>query len=336
MNLDFLKFWKARDPSRVEGMPAPGDPDWERALINRMAAEFLRDQRRARRWGIIFRIGILVYLLVLAIAYYADGFTDSLSAATDHTALIEVKGIIAPESDASADRLVTALRKAFEADHAKAVILRLNSPGGSPVQAGYVFDEIRRLRAKHPDKKVYAVCMDACASGAYYIAAAADEIYVDEATLIGSIGVRLDSFGFQQALDELGIQRRLLTAGDRKGLLDPFSPLSERDRDFVQGLLDNIHQQFIDAVKTGRGDKLKGGDDLFSGLFWTGDESLGLGLSDGLGTSSSVAREIVGLEEIVEYSSKRDLLERLTDRFGTALARGLLEIGAQDGLPRLR
>jgi protease-4 len=336
MKLDFLKFWKARDPSRAEGMPAPTDPEWERALINRMAAEFLREQRRTRRWGVIFRMGILAYLLVLAITYYANGFTDSLSAATEHTALIEVEGAIAPEVDASADRIVTALRKAFEADHAKAVILRLNSPGGSPVQAGYIFDEIRRLREDDPDKKVYAVCVDACASGAYYIAAAADEIYVDKATLIGSIGVRMDSFGFQQAMEELGIQRRLLTAGDRKGILDPFSPLSEQDRAFLQALLDNIHRQFIDAVKAGRGDRLKGGDELFSGLFWSGEESVGLGLSDGIGSSSYVAREIVGAEDIVEYSSKRDLLERLTDRFGAALARGLVEIGAVQGLPTLR
>jgi protease-4 len=301
-----------------------------------MAAEFLREQRRSRRWGVIFRMGILAYLLVLVIVYYANGLGESLSTATEHTALIDVKGIIAPETDASADRLITALRSAFEADHAKAVILRINSPGGSPVQAGYVSDEIRRLREKYPDKKLYAVCVDACASGAYYIAAAADDIYVDKASLVGSIGVRLDSFGFQQAMEELGIQRRLLTAGDHKGILDPFSPLDEQDRDFLQGLLNNIHAQFIDAVKAGRGDKLKGGDELFSGLFWTGQESVDLGLSDAVGTSSSVARDIVGVEEIVEYSSKRDLLERLTDRFGTALARGLVEIGAWQGLPALR
>ncbi len=336
MNLDFLKFWKTRDADKAEGMPSPTDPDWERALINRMAAEFLREQRRSRRWGAIFRMGILAYLLVLVIVYYANGLSESLSTATEHTALIDVKGIIAPETDASADRLITALRSAFEADHAKAVILRINSPGGSPVQAGYVFEEIRRLREKYPDKKLYAVCVDACASGAYYIAAAADDIYVDKASLVGSIGVRLDSFGFQQAMEELGIQRRLLTAGDHKGILDPFSPLDEQDRDFLQSLLNNIHAQFIDAVKTGRGDKLKGGDELFSGLFWTGQESVDLGLSDDIGTSSSVARDIVGVEEIVEYSSKRDLLERLTDRFGTALARGLVEIGAWQGLPALR
>jgi protease-4 len=336
MKLDFLKFWRTRNPSGDEGMPAPTDPEWERALINRMAAEFLREQRRSRRWGVIFRVGILAYLLLLVITYYAGSLSDSLSAATEHTALIDVEGLIAPGTDASADRIVTALRSAFDTDHAKAVILRINSPGGSPVQAGYVFDEIRRLREKHPDKKVYAVGVDSCASGAYYIAAAADEIYVDKATLIGSIGVRMDSFGFQQAMEELGIQRRLITAGDRKAILDPFSPLDERDRAFLQRLVQNIHVQFIDAVKAGRGDKLKGGDELFSGLFWTGLESVDLGLSDGIGSSSWVAREIVGVEEIVEYSTKRDLLERLTEGLGAGIARGLAEIGAWQSLPRLR
>ncbi|MGB5733374.1 MAG: S49 family peptidase, partial [Thiohalocapsa sp.] len=272
-----LKFWQRRDVP----MPAPDDPEWERALINNMAAEFLREQRRTRRWGVIFKVGILLYLLLLIGAYYADGFGNPLASAEEHTALIEVEGVIAPGTDASADRLVTALRKAFEADNAKGIILRINSPGGSPVQSGYVNQEIRRLREKYPDKKVYAVASDICASGAYYIASAADEIYVDNATLIGSIGVRIDSFGFQRAMEDLGVQRRLLTAGDHKGILDPFSPLSEWDKDYLQGLLDNLHEQFIAAVKEGRGDRLKGGDELFSGLFWTGEESVKLGLSDG-------------------------------------------------------
>ncbi len=336
MKLDFLKFWTQRDPSRAEFMPPPDDPDWERALINRMAAEFLREQRRSRRWRVIFRVGILAYLLLLAVAFYADGVGDSLSSSAEHTALIEVKGIIAPEADASADRLITALRKAFEADKAKGIILRINSPGGSPVQAGYVFDEIRRLREKHPDKKVYAVGVDACASGAYYIAAAADEIYVDEATLIGSIGVRLDSFGFQQAMEELGIQRRLLTAGEHKAILDPFSPLPEQDRAFLQRLLDNIHTQFINAVQNGRGDRLNGGDELFSGLFWTGQESVELGLSDGIGSSSYVAREIIGAEDLVKYSTPRTVLERLTERLATGLVRGLVEVAAWQQVPMLR
>ncbi|KAA6185884.1 S49 family peptidase [Thiohalocapsa marina] len=317
-------------------MPAPDDPQWERALINKMAAEFLRDQRRSRRWGIVFRIGILLYLLLLVGAYYADGFGDSLKAVEEHTALIDIDGIIAPDSDASADRVVTALRKAFEADHAKGIILRINSPGGSPVQSGYINDEIRRLRGEYPDKPVYAVASDICASGAYYVAVATDAIYVDKATLIGSIGVRLDSFGFQRAIDELGIQRRLLTAGEHKGILDPFLPLSDWDTAYVQGLLDKLHGQFIQAVKDGRGERLTGGDEVFSGLFWTGEESVALGLSDGLGSSSYVAREVIGVEDIVEYSAKQDLIERLSDRLGASFASTLARVTGLDAAPALR
>ena len=326
------KFWKRHQ----DDMPATDDPAWERALINKMATEFLREQRRTRRWGLIFKVGILLYLLVLVGAYYANGLGDSLASTSDHTALIEVEGVIAPGADASADRLVTALRKAFEADHAKGVILRINSPGGSPVQSGYVSDEIHRLREKYPDKPIYAVASDICASGAYYIAAATDDIYVNEATLIGSIGVRIDSFGFQRAMEELGVQRRLLTAGDHKGILDPFSPLSEFDKQFLQGLLDQLHQQFIAAVKQGRGDRLKGGDEVFSGLFWTGEQSVGMGLSDGIGSSSYVAREVIGAEEIVKYSKKEDLFQRLADRVGASLGATLARVTGIDGSVVLR
>jgi protease-4 len=312
-------------------MPATDDPQWERALINRMAAEFLREQRRSHRWGVIFKAGILLYLALLALALVADGVGARLSATGEHTALVDVDGLIAPETDASADRIVKGLRKAFEADKVKGIILRINSPGGSPVQSGYVYDEIKRLREKHPDMRVYAVAADVCASGAYYIAAAADEIYVDKATLVGSIGVRLDSFGFQRALEELGVQRRLLTAGEHKGMLDPFSPLSDWDKQFLQGLLDQLHQQFISAVKEGRGERLNGGDELFSGLFWTGEQSVELGLTDGLGSAGYVAREVIGAEDIVKYSEKRDLLERFADRVGTAFATTLVELTGLQG-----
>jgi len=326
------KFWKQHQ----DDMPATDNPAWERALINKMAAEFLREQRRTRRWGVIFKVGILLYLLVLVGAYYADRLSDSLASTGDHTALIEVEGVIAPGAKASADRLVTALRKAFETDHVKGVILRINSPGGSPVQSGYVSDEIHRLREQHPDMPIYAVAADICASGAYYIAAAADDIYVNPATLIGSIGVRIDSFGFQRAMEDLGVQRRLLTAGDHKGILDPFSPLSEFDKQFLQGLLDQLHQQFIAAVKQGRGERLKGGDEVFSGLFWTGEQSVEMGLSDGIGSSSYVAREVIGAEEIVKYSKKEDLFERLADRVGTSLGTALARMAGFDGSVVLR
>lgn len=331
----WISRWRRGDYTDRSQMPATDDPQWERALINRMAAEFLRHQRRSRRWGLLLKGGILVYLILLSVTLVMDGIGDSMGASGKHTALVKVDGLIADQASASAERISEGLRKAFKADNAKAVILRINSPGGSPVQSGYVFDEIQRLRKKDPDKPVYAVAADVCASGAYYLASAANEIYVDQATLIGSIGVRLDSFGFQRALDELGIQRRLLTAGEHKGILDPFSNFDEWDREFIQGLLDNLHGQFIAAVKEGRGDRLKGGDELFSGLFWTGEESVHLGLSDGLGSPSYVAREIVGAETLVDYSQERDIWERVSERVGASIAAALAElIGA--GGPSLR
>lgn len=330
----WISRWQ-RDRANRDHMPATDDPHWERALINRLAVEFLRQQRRSRRWGLVLKVGLLTYVVLLSVTLILDGFGDSVGTASAHTAVIKVEGLIADKANASAERIIKGLRQAFEADKAKAIILRINSPGGSPVQSGYIFDEIQRLREKHPDTPVYAVAADVCASGAYYIASAADAIYVDRATLIGSIGVRMDSFGFQRALDELGIQRRLLTAGEHKGILDPFSDFNDWDKDFIQGLLDNLHQQFITAVKEGRGDRLKGGDELFSGLFWTGQESVTLGLSDGLGSASFVAREVVGAERLVDYSQKRDLFERFAERIGTAFAHRLAELTGV-GMPSLR
>ncbi|NBC48865.1 MAG: S49 family peptidase [Gammaproteobacteria bacterium] len=331
----WITRWKRDDIVKRSQMPDPDNPEWERALINRLAAEFLVHQRRSRRWGLILKFGVLAYLILLSITLMMDGVGKSVGAATSHTALVEIDGLIAPKTEASADNIVKGLRKAFEADKSKAVLVRINSPGGSPVQAGYVYDEIGRLREQYPDKPLYAVASDVCASGAYYIASAADAIYVDQATLIGSIGVRLDSFGFQRALDELGIERRLITAGEHKGILDPFSQLEEQDREFLQGLLDNLHQQFINAVKEGRGDRLKGGEELFSGLFWTGEESVDLGLSDGLGSPGYVAREIIGVEEVVDYSQERDLLDRFAERLGAAFATTLAELTGS-ALPVLR
>jgi protease IV len=321
------KFWTRRS----EPMPAPGDPNWERALINRMAAEFLRDQRRGKRWGAIFKILILLYLIAVLAAALSRDVWKGLEASGDHTALVEVKGVISSQTDASADRVVSGLRDAFEAANVKGVILRINSPGGSPVQSGYINDEIRRLKEKYKkdndkDMPVYAVAADLCASGGYYVAVGADQIYADKASLVGSIGVRIDAFGFEEAMRELGVERRLLTAGENKGILDPFSPLLEDQRRFIQGVLDDLHRQFIDAVKAGRGDRLKGGDDLFSGLFWSGEQALALGLVDGLGSASYVARELIKAETIVDYTKKRDLFEGLTKRLGAGVAGGFLEV----------
>lgn len=321
--------WKLWNRSKDQ-MPAPDQPDWERALINRMAGDYLRDQRTRRRWGIVFKSLILLYFIGLLAAATAPNWMDEVSSAESHTALIEVKGVIASDAEASADHVIAALRSAFDSAQVKGVILRINSPGGSPVQAGYINDEIKRLKAKYQKENdkmmpVYAVAADLCASGGYYIAVGTDAIYVDKASLIGSIGVRIDGFGFQDAMEKLGVERRLLTAGTNKGILDPFSPLSETQRGFIQKVLDTLHRQFIAEVKAGRGDKLKGGDELFSGLFWSGEEAVALGLADGLGSSSFVAREIIGADTIVDYTEKRDLLDTVTKRLGASFSAGMLD-----------
>jgi protease-4 len=326
------KFWKRV----LDSMPPPGGEHWERALINRMAQEFLRNQGRGRFWGNLFKVLGLLYLFALLIALYSQEMLQQLEPVEDHTALVEVKGIISSETQASADKIITALREAFDAKHAKGVILRINSPGGSPVQAGYINDEVHRLKAKYKKEKgkdmpVYAVAADLCASGGYYIAVAADKIYADKGSLVGSIGVRLDGFGFQEAMEDLGVERRLLTAGAHKGILDPFSPLSEQDRTFVQRVLDTLHGQFIRVVKDGRGERLKGGDEVFSGLFWSGAQAVDMGLVDGLGSSGYVARELIGAETIVDYTKKKDLLEGLAERLGAGASAALLRILVGDG-----
>jgi protease IV len=319
-------FWS----SQRNQMPAPDQPDWERAFINRMAADYLRSQRSRRRWSVIFKTLIFLYFVGILVAAFSQDLMENMSPPETHVALIEIKGVIAADNDASADKVITALREAFAAEQVKGVILRINSPGGSPVQAGYINDEIKRLKAKYLKEKekdlpVYAVAVDLCASGGYYIAVGADAIYVDKASLIGSIGVRIDGFGFQDAMKDLGVERRLLTAGANKGILDPFLPLPEAQRIFIQKVLDTLHQQFIAEVKSGRGDKLKGGDEMFSGLFWSGQEAVALGLADGLGSSSYVARDIIGIEKIVDYTEKRDLLDSVAKRLGVSFSAGLLE-----------
>jgi len=317
-------------------MPGPGDEGWERALVNRVVLSHLEEQKRSRRWGNFFKLLTFAYLIALLVLLWPGDLLDRVMPDEAHSALVEVKGIIAPETNASADRIVAALRKAYEDDNTKGIILRINSPGGSPVQAGYINDEVRRLREKHPDIPVYAVAADLCASGGYYVAVAADEIYVDKASLVGSIGVRMDGFGFVDALHELGIERRLLTAGQNKGILDPFLPLPEEQRIFLQEILDKLHQQFIAVVRKGRGERLKGGDEVFSGLFWSGEQSVALGLADGLGSSSYVARELIGADKIVEYKAKKDLLERIADRLGASIAQSLLTLSGAVGYPLVR
>jgi len=300
--------------------PSGGEPDnWERDLISHIALDALKEQRRNRRWSIFFRFAALVYFLPILILLIPSDWTSAGISPGRHTALIEIKGVIAPDTEASADNIISGLRKAFKDDQTAGIILRINSPGGSPVQAGYVNDEIRRLRKAHPEIPLYAVIMDVCASGGYYIAAAADRIYADKASLVGSIGVRMDGFGFVEAMRKLGIERRLLTAGRYKGLLDPFSPMDPDVERHVHGLLDTIHTQFINTVKKGRGKRLADDPRLYSGLIWTGEQGLELGLIDALGSSSQVAREVFKAEDIVDFTVREDYFDRFAKRLGTAM-----------------
>ena len=290
-------------------------------VISKLAFAAVDEQRRARKWSIFFKALFFVYLLVLFItAMSSSDGTNNLGKASEHTALVEVNGIIADGAEASADNIIQGLRAAFKETNAKAVILRINSPGGSPVQAGYVYDEIKRLRSKHKEKKVYAVISDMCASGGYYIAVAADEIYADKASIVGSIGVLMNGFGFTKAMDKLGVERRLYTAGTSKGFLDPFSDVKPSDKEHIQTLLGTIHKQFINTVKEGRGKRLVDDEKLFTGLIWTGEESVALGLTDGLGSSSFVAREIIEAEKIIDYTPRPNYLDRFADRIGLAMA----------------
>lgn len=296
------------------------DPNWQKEVLSKLLFASLNEQKRTRRWNTVFKSLFVGYLFLILILMLFPGTGKDSSPAGDHTALIELNGVIAADTEASADKLTTGLRRAFENEDVQGIILRINSPGGSPVQAGYVNDEIKRLKKLHPEKKIYAVITDLCASGGYYIAAAADEIYADKASVVGSIGVVMNGFGFVDAMNKLGVERRLYTAGENKGFLDPFSPQNRDEIKHVNGLLSQIHQQFIDVVKEGRGDKLKDDKKLFSGLVWTGEEALKLGLVDGIGSSSYVAREIIKAEDIVDYTLKPSYFEQLADRFGVAAA----------------
>lgn len=305
---------------------------WQQDIVNRLAFAALNEQKKSRRWRIFFMLIFLSYLFLLYFTFVLrpDGGKANLALGR-HTALIDINGVIADDRAASADNIVTALRNAFENENAAGIILRINSPGGSPVQAGYINDEIYRLREKYPDTKVYAVVTDICASGGYYIAAAANEIYADKASMVGSIGVLMDGYGFTGAMEKLGVERRLYTAGENKGFLDPFSPEKKEDVKHIKMMLNNIHQQFIDVVKKGRGDKLTDDPKLFSGLIWTGEESLDLGLIDGLGSSGYVAREIIKAEKIVDYTLRPGFFERFAGQFGAAMANSVSKTFGLEG-----
>lgn len=310
---------------------------WEKKLIKDLALSSLKEKRTARRWSIFFKLAMLSYFIVLLALYYSPLEPGSLEKSADeHTALINVTGVISSESEASADLVVTALREAFEDKKTKGVILRMNTPGGSPVQAGYINDEIYRLKKLYPDTRVYAVIADVCASGGYYIAAAADEIYADKGSMVGSIGVLMSSFGFESAIEKIGVTRRLYTAGEHKSFLDPFLPPKEADIQHTQRMLDNVHQQFINVVKKGRGDKLKDDPDLFSGYVWSGEQSLEMGLVDKLGSSSYVAREVIGAEEIKDFTVSETFLDRFAKKMGASMAARMAEISGFSAAPQLR
>ena len=318
--------------NETTGPGASSSGGWEREVLEKLVLATVAEQRAARRWRIFWR---LLWLAILGAVVWAVSTRDltGVAKSSPHTAVIDIKGEIGADAQTSADAVVASLRSAFEDSGAKAVVLLVNSPGGSPVQAGIVNDEIFRLKKKY-DKPVYAVVEETCASAAYYIASAADAIYVDKASIVGSIGVLMDGFGFTGAMDKLGIERRLLTAGANKGFLDPFSPMSPEQRAYALQMLEQIRQQFIAVVEKGRGDRLKVTPDTFSGLFWTGEQAVRMGLADGLGSLDSVARDVVKAEDIVDYTQRDNVAERLARRFGAAF--GEAAFSALRSAPALR
>ena len=295
---------------------------WERGMLERLAVASLDEQRKQRRWGIFFKLFFATYLLVVLLMTLGGSWGEK-ALGNRYTALVEMDGVIEANGPADADTIISGLRAAFESKATAGVILRTNSPGGSPVQASYIYNEIQRLREKYPDTPLYAVISDICASGCYFAVAGADQIYANPGSIVGSIGVLMDGFGFVDGMKKLGIERRLLTAGDNKGMLDPFSPLDPKAKHHAQKMLQEIHKQFIDTVKEGRGDALKNDKDLFSGMFWTGAKAKELGLVDEFGSAGYVAREVIGAEEIVDFSVQQDLLDRLAQRFGAAMGKSL-------------
>jgi protease-4 len=311
------------------------EPNWERAALERIAVAAIHEQRAARRWKIFFRFAFLAVLLLLAWGLL-DFSGDKVSKGSRHTALISLDGEIASDTNANAQDINSALDSAFDDDSTVGVILRINSPGGSPVQAAIINREIRRLRAKYPRKPLYVVVGDMCASGGYYVAAAADKIYVDKASIVGSIGVLMDGFGFTGLMDKLGVQRRLRTAGENKGFYDPFSPDTPAMDAHAQSMLDQIHQQFIGAVREGRGKRLHETPEIFSGLFWTGENSVALGLADGFGDADYVAREIIKAPDIVDYTVKESLTDRVARKFGAAVGGAAMHALILGGKMQLR
>ncbi len=299
------------------------------SVVDRLVFAALREQRRARRWRVFFMLFFIVYLSVVTIMLFSGATSDTgPTQAADgemHTALVRLSGVIASGEEAGAENIISGLQAAFKHGDTAGVVLEINSPGGSPVQAAYIYDEIRRLRAKHEAIPLYAVVSDIAASGGYYVAAAADRIYVNKSSLVGSIGVRLDMFGFVELMQKLGVERRLLTAGENKALFDPFLPEQAAQRAHLQSVLNEVHAHFIDAVKSGRGDRMVESEELFSGLIWSGEKALDLGLADAYGTRLSVARDL-SAEDIVDFTPRQSLLTRIADRIGASAGESVSEM----------
>jgi len=299
------------------------EEDWARGVLEKLALETLAEQKRRRRWGVFFKLVSLAFFEVALWLFGDLGGAEPLDGGK-HTALVNLEGVIAPKGEVSAERVVGALQAAFEDSGTQGVVLRINSPGGSPVQAGIINDEIARLRQLHPNVPLFAVVEDVCASGGYYVAVAADRIFVDKASIVGSIGVLMDGFGFTGVMDKVGVERRLLTAGENKGFLDPFSPQNPKHLEHAKVMLQDIHAQFISTVRKGRGSRLKETPDMFSGLMWTGAKSVELGLADGFGTVESVARDVIKAESVRDFTLKQNFAERFAERFGTDMAQSLM------------
>ena len=302
------------------------DVNWERKVLEKLATEALAEQRRGRRWGIFFKLLGFTYLAVVLFLALDLGQGDKVAEGEKFTALVNLNGVIKASGDANAEHVIGSLQAAFEDKHTAGVILRINSPGGSPVQSGIINDEMRRLRVKYPDIPLHVVVEDVCASGGYYVAVAADQIFVDKASIVGSIGVLMDGFGFTGTMEKLGVERRLLTAGVSKGFLDPFSPQNESDKEHAKLMLGEIHQQFIDVVRKGRGKRLKESPEMFSGLMWSGARSIELGLADGYGTVDSVARDVIKASEVRDFSVKQNFAEKFAKQFGAEMAESVANV----------
>jgi protease-4 len=313
-------------------MTDPGPPQWERMVLERVALKAIEEQRRTRQWNALFKLLWFAFaFLVLAamLGWVGTGDSETRASLGKHTAVVDVEGVISSDDKASAERLIKGLNRAFKDTNTAGVVVRINSPGGSPVQAGHVNDEIKRLRAKHPNVPVHAVVEDLCASGGYYIAVAADKIYVDKSSIVGSIGVIAGGFGFTGAIDKLGIERRVYTSGENKDFLDPFAPERPEHRDHMKKLLGEVHEQFVKVVREGRGKRLKETPDMFSGLFWSGEKSIELGLADAIGSTEYVAREVFGAEKLVNFTVEENPFETLSKRFGASLGSSFARAAAQ-------